>query len=52
MLHKEILTLSRTGRLLSTVMDWIAWDSILEAFVDSVTVIMISTKPLNRLSLT
>ena len=44
MLHKEMMTLSRTGRLLSTAMDWIAWDSIPAAFIDSVTVIVISTQ--------
>jgi hypothetical protein len=52
MLHKEMLTLSHTGRLLSTVTDWIAWDSILVVFADSVTVIVISTKKPNEPSLT
>ena len=52
MLHKEILTLSHTGRLLSTATDWIAWDSIPVAFVDSVTVIVISTKRPSEPSLT
>ena len=52
MLHKEMTTLSHTGRLLSTATDWIAWDSIPAAFMDSVTVIVISMKWPNWPSLT